>query len=251
MGINDLSTSLQAVRNGLDQEIALHGPLIPIEGHEMRRNPAFAAHMMLFIQPKHPVRSLRTLEEVQAFVERTQLVPIDAQRTRAVPGEGNPKARLVVIGEAPGADEDLQGRPFVGRAGKLLDKMLAAISLSRDEFFITNILKSRPPGNRNPKPDEIAAHIPVLYRQLSLIQPQIILCLGRVAAGTLLNTRASLRSMRGKVHDFHGTSLVVTFHPAALLRNAAWKRPAWEDLQRLQQMYTNLKSSRLFAHDAH
>ena len=217
----------------------MHGSLVPVATGGPCRNPAFADRMMLLVEFAHPVRSLKTLDAIGSYVENTHLIPIDAQRTRAVPGEGSPQARLVIVGEAPGADEDRQGRPFVGRAGKLLDKMLAAIHLSRDELFIANILKTRPPGNRNPKPNEIAAHIPILYRQLSLIQPEIVLCLGRVAAGTLLSTNASLGSLRGRTHDFHGIKLVVTFHPAALLRNPAWKRPAWEDLQQLQQMYEN------------
>ncbi|MXY08029.1 MAG: uracil-DNA glycosylase, partial [Rhodothermaceae bacterium] len=136
------------------------------------------------------------------------------------------------------ADEDRLGRPFVGRAGKLLDKMIAAIRLSREELYIANILKSRPPGNRNPEPQEIAAHLPVLYKQMALIQPEFILCLGKVAGQTLLSSKGTLGSLRGKNHDYHGIPLLVTYHPAALLRNQRWKRPAWEDLQRLQKLYT-------------
>lgn len=152
-------------------------------------------------------------------------------RTQGVPGVGDEKADWLIIGEAPGADEDEQGEPFVGQAGKLLDAMLAAIGLKRgDNVYITNVLKSRPPGNRNPAPEEVAACMPYLERQIQLIQPKVILALGRFAVQSLLNTEEAIGKLRGRVHQYQGTSLIVTYHPAYLLRNLPDKEKAWEDL---------------------
>lgn len=161
-------------------------------------------------------------------------------RNHFVFGVGNPKANLMLIGEAPGEDEDLQGEPFVGKAGKLLDKILAAIDFRREEVYIGNILKCRPPLNRDPLPEEIALCTPYLTKQIELIQPKIVLALGRTAAQVLLKTTASLNRLRGMVHDYQNISLIVTYHPAALLRNPQWKRPAWEDVQRLRQLYDEI-----------
>lgn len=163
-------------------------------------------------------------------------------RTKFVFGVGSPNADIVLIGEAPGADEDLQGEPFVGRAGQLLNKILEAIQLKREEVYICNILKCRPPNNRDPQPDEIDTCEPYLWKQLELIKPKIIVCLGRVAAQTLLRTSDSLNDLRGKVHDYRGMKLTVTYHPAALLRNPNWKRPAWEDVQWIRKTYDQMKS---------
>jgi DNA polymerase len=135
------------------------------------------------------------------------------------------------VGEAPGANEDATGRPFVGQAGQLLTKILAAIKLAREDVFIVNVLKHRPPGNRNPRPEEVEACSPYLVRQLELVRPKVIVAFGTFAAQTLLNTKDSIGKLRGKVHRYYGTPLIVTYHPAALLRNPAWKRPTWEDVQ--------------------
>jgi len=152
-------------------------------------------------------------------------------RTQGVLGVGDRHAEWLIVGEAPGADEDAQGEPFVGQAGKLLDAMLAAIGLKRGEnVYITNVLKSRPPGNRNPEPDEIAACLPYLLSQIELIRPKIILALGRFAAQNLLQTDETIGRLRGRVHRFQGIPLVVTYHPAYLLRNLPDKARAWEDL---------------------
>jgi DNA polymerase len=140
-------------------------------------------------------------------------------------------ADLVCVGEAPGANEDATGRPFVGQAGQLLTKILAAIDLKREEVFIVNVLKHRPPGNRNPRPEEVEACSPYLIRQLELIKPKVIVAFGTFAAQTLLQTKTPLGQLRGLVHRYHGTPLVVTYHPAALLRNPAWKRPTWDDVK--------------------
>jgi DNA polymerase len=152
-------------------------------------------------------------------------------RTQGVLGVGDRHAEWLIVGEAPGADEDAQGEPFVGQAGKLLDAMLAAIGLARGEnVYSTNVLKSRPPGNRNPEADEIAACMPYLLSQIELIRPKIILALGRFAAQTLLQSDETIARLRGRVHQYQGIPLIVTYHPAYLLRNLPDKARAWEDL---------------------
>ena len=154
-----------------------------------------------------------------------------ATAKHGVPGEGNAKAELVCVGEAPGANEDETGRPFVGQAGQLLTKILAAIDLAREDVFIVNVLKHRPPGNRNPLPDEVTACSPYLVRQIELIRPKVIDAFGTFAAQTLLQTKETIGKLRGRIHRYHGVPLIVTYHPAALLRNPSWKRPTWEDVQ--------------------
>jgi DNA polymerase len=147
----------------------------------------------------------------------------------------------MVIGEAPGKDEDEQGEPFVGRAGQLLNKMLIAINFPREEVFIANILKSRPPGNRDPKPEEVAACEPYLFKQIEIIKPKMILCVGRIAGSNLLKLESeSLAKMRGQVFDFMNAKVMVTYHPAALLRNPNWKVGAWEDLQKFRKLYDEI-----------
>ncbi|MFL5486084.1 MAG: uracil-DNA glycosylase family protein [Gemmatimonadaceae bacterium] len=177
------------------------------------------------------IEKLDTLEEIAKKVAKCTRCPLYETATNGVPGEGNPKAKLVCVGEAPGAKEDETGRPFVGQAGQLLTKILAAIDLTREQIFIVNVLKHRPPGNRNPRPEEVEACSPYLIRQLELIKPKVIVAFGTFAAQTLLNTKTPLGQLRGLVHKYHGIPLVVTYHPAALLRNPAWKRPTWEDVK--------------------
>jgi DNA polymerase len=163
-------------------------------------------------------------------------------RTRTVFGVGNPHADWLVIGEAPGAEEDRQGKPFVGAAGKLLDAMLQAIGLSREKnVFVANMLKCRPPGNRDPKPEEVAACLPYLMRQIAAIKPKLILAVGRIAAQNLLATDVPLGRLRGRVHRFGplSTALIVTYHPAYLLRTPAEKRKAWEDLKFARDYFKN------------
>lgn len=156
---------------------------------------------------------------------------LHATRTQAVPGVGDEQADWLFVGEAPGADEDIQGEPFVGQAGKLLDAMLAAISLKRgDNVYIANVLKCRPPGNRNPESGEVLRCQPYLVRQVELIQPKLIVALGKFAAQTLLGQEATIASLRGKVHRYQGIPLIVTYHPAYLLRNLPDKAKAWQDL---------------------
>ncbi len=178
-----------------------------------------------------PIARLPSLGAIAKMVHECRRCPLYATATKGVPGEGNPKADLVCVGEAPGANEDSTGLPFVGQAGQLLTKILAAIDLKREEVFIVNVLKHRPPGNRNPRPEEVEACSPYLIRQLELIKPKVIVAFGTFAAQTLLQTKTPLGQLRGLVHRYHGTPLVVTYHPAALLRNPAWKRPTWEDVK--------------------
>jgi DNA polymerase len=159
-----------------------------------------------------------------------------ATATNPVPGQGNPNAGLMIVGEAPGATEDEKGLAFVGAAGQLLTKILAAVDLKREDVFICNVLKHRPPGNRNPMPDEVTACSPYLVRQFDLIKPKVILALGTFAAQTLLETKLAIGKLRGQLHRYHGVPLIVTYHPAALLRNPSWKRPTWEDVQLVRRI---------------
>ena len=177
------------------------------------------------------IEKLDSLEELAKKVHKCTRCPLYETATKGVPGEGNPKAKLVCVGEAPGAKEDETGRPFVGQAGQLLNKILAAIDLNREDVFICNVLKHRPPGNRNPRPEEVEACSPYLIRQLELIRPKVIVAFGTFAAQTLLNTKTPIGQLRGLMHKYHGIPLVVTYHPAALLRNPSWKRPTWEDVK--------------------
>ena len=190
------------------------------------------------------IEKLRSLEEIAEKVDKCTRCPLYATATKGVPGEGDPKAQLVCVGEAPGAKEDETGRPFVGQAGQLLTKILSAIDLTREQVFICNVLKHRPPGNRNPLPEEVEACSPYLLRQLELIKPKVIVAFGTFAAQTLLQTKTPLGQLRGLVHRYHGIPLIVTYHPAALLRNPAWKRPTWEDVKLARRILDSPASSR-------
>jgi DNA polymerase len=177
------------------------------------------------------------LAALDAAVSKCERCGLAGGRTRTVFGSGNPASRIVFVGEAPGREEDLQGLPFVGRAGQLLTKMLAAIGFTRDEVYITNILKCRPPGNREPQEDEMKACEPYLARQLEIVRPALICALGRIAAHGLLKKTAALGALRQGVHYYHDIPVAVTYHPAALLRNPNLKRDAWEDLQAMRRRY--------------
>ncbi len=166
-----------------------------------------------------------------------------AARTHAVPGEGSPHARLMFIGEGPGRDEDLTGRPFVGRAGQLLDKMIAAIGLSREEVYIANVVKCRPPQNRAPEMDEVAACMPYLRAQVGLIRPQVIVLLGSSALGAILGPEHRITRERGAWIERKGVFFMPTFHPAALLRDESKKRPVWEDLKKVRDKLQELEAN--------
>ena len=161
-------------------------------------------------------------------------------RHKFVFGTGNPNAEVMFVGEGPGRDEDLKGEPFVGRAGQLLDRILAAIKFDRTQVFIANIVKCRPPGNRDPQPDEMEMCMPYLKQQIALINPTFICCLGRIAAQALLQTSTPLGKLRGSWHEFEGRKLIVTYHPAALLRFQQYKRGTWEDVQMLRRAYDEM-----------
>lgn len=177
------------------------------------------------------IGALPTLDAIAEMVRVCTRCDLYKTAINPVPGEGNPDADFVCVGEAPGQNEDEQGRPFVGASGALLNKILGAIGLQRGDVFICNVLKHRPPGNRDPLPDEVIACEPYLRRQLELLRPRVILALGRFAAQSLLQTTTPIGKLRGQVHRYHGIPLIVTYHPAALLRNESWKRPTWEDVK--------------------
>jgi uracil-DNA glycosylase len=162
-------------------------------------------------------------------------------RNKFVFGSGNPNAKVIVIGEGPGAEEDKQGLPFVGRAGQLLTDILKAIKFSREEVYIGNIVKCRPPDNRTPLPAEMDTCLPYLKKQIELIQPKLILCLGLTAAKGLLKKKDSLTSLRGQVFEYEGIKTMVTFHPAALLRNPNWKKDCWVDVQKFRKLYDEMQ----------
>ncbi|MEO8946680.1 MAG: uracil-DNA glycosylase [Gemmatimonadaceae bacterium] len=189
--------------------------------------------------PFHGIESLDALGEIIQGCTRCDLYKT---AKNSVPGSGDPEADFMIVGEAPGANEDETGQPFVGQAGALLTKILAAIDLTREQVFITNVLKHRPPGNRDPAPDEVAACGPYLVRQIQMVKPKVILALGTFAAQTLLNTTTPIGKLRGAVHRYYGIPLVVTYHPAALLRNPAWKRSTWEDVKLARHVLDTSKS---------
>lgn len=180
---------------------------------------------------------LETLDDIRRNMEACHRCPLEKTRKNLVFGEGNPHSELVFVGEAPGADEDLQGRPFVGRAGQLLTRIIDAMGLKREDVYICNILKCRPPGNRNPLPEEIEVCEPWLIRQLEAIRPRIICALGTFAAQTLLKKKGiTITVLRGQFHDYHGIKLMPTYHPAYLLRNPGAKRQVWEDVQKIMKV---------------
>ena len=194
----------------------------------------------LYLKGKDPSETTldkpMTLEDIRKELGDCQRCSLHEARNNLVFGEGNPNADLVFVGEAPGADEDLQGRPFVGRAGQLLTKIINAMGLTREEVYICNILKCRPPGNRNPRPEEIRACEPFLIEQIRVIKPEVICALGTFAAHILLNTDVPISQLRGKFHSYQGIKFMPTYHPAYLLRNPGAKKQVWEDAQMIMKV---------------
>jgi len=245
---------LERIRLFLRQEQDLFGERIlsehrPVVEKPMRPSkPAGPEEPALFELPSPPRAPLTTeawgsaegLDDLNRQICTCMKCPLGGTRTKFVFGVGNPHATLMLIGEAPGADEDAQGEPFVGRAGQLLNKILEAIHFKREEVYICNILKCRPPGNRKPAPDEVAQCLPYLRKQIELIRPKVILCLGLTAAENLMHTTESLSALRGRVLQYDGIPLMITYHPAALLRNPNWKRPTWEDVQAVRKLHDEL-----------
>ncbi|MCM8815503.1 MAG: uracil-DNA glycosylase [Candidatus Omnitrophica bacterium] len=176
------------------------------------------------------------LEELEKTVKQCKKCGLSKYRINAVFGEGNPKAKVMFVGEGPGYDEDRQGRPFVGKAGQLLTRILQSINLQREEVYITNVVKCRPPQNRNPRPDEINSCNPFLMMQIKTISPKIICALGTFSAQTLLKTDEKITTLRGKIYELEGIKIVPTYHPAYLLRNPDKKREVWEDMKRISKM---------------
>jgi uracil-DNA glycosylase family 4 len=185
-------------------------------------------------------KKYKSLEEHEKAIGTCRNCPLGDSRTHFVYGVGNPHADVMFIGEAPGREEDLKGEPFVGRAGQLLDRILAAIDFRREDVYIANILKCRPPGNRDPLPEEIESCMPYLLVQIELIKPKIICALGRIAAQALLDTSTPLGKLRRRWHEFNGIPFMVTYHPAALLRFQAYKKDCWEDVKMLRKKYDEI-----------
>ncbi|MBN2134234.1 MAG: uracil-DNA glycosylase [Acidobacteria bacterium] len=174
-----------------------------------------------------------TFDELREITIKCRKCGLAEGRTNVVFGEGDPNADLLFIGEGPGMHEDLQGRPFVGRAGQLLDKMIIAMGFKREQVYIANIVKCRPPGNRDPLPDEVAMCVPYLKAQINFIKPKIIVLLGAVAVRALLDSKEGITKIRGRIMDYYGVPIMPVYHPAYLLRNPAKKKEAWEDLQKV------------------
>lgn len=197
---------------------------------------------ILSAPPTEVTASAGDLESIRNEIGECDRCGLHERRNNLVFGEGDPDADILFVGEAPGADEDRIGRPFVGRSGQLLDKILAAVDLNREEVYIANVIKCRPPGNRDPEAEEIVSCIPFLRQQIESIGPKIICALGRFAAQTLLDSKAPLGRLRGRWHDWNGIRMICTYHPSACLRNQQYKRPVWEDFQMLRDEYQKIRS---------
>ena len=198
---------------------------------DMKETPATARTLALT-----PVEALAAIRADIGDCTRCKLHTLG--RTQVVFGSGNPSAELMFVGEAPGADEDLQGVPFIGRAGQLLTKIIEAIELKREDVYIANVIKCRPPENRNPEPDEIETCEPFLFQQIDAIKPKVIVALGKFGAQTLLKTIEPISKLRGRIFDYRGFKLIPTFHPAYLLRNPSSKREVWEDMKLVKRLLT-------------
>jgi uracil-DNA glycosylase family 4 len=249
-GVHLLPRSSEPILTGKSPEIG--SPSLPPDQETVEEQPSAAVPKPLFPDDsamegtadpdlrQQPQLSREKRVEVlqqarQEVAACTRCQELASTRTQTVFGAGNPEARLVFLGEAPGADEDRQGEPFVGRAGQLLTKIIESCTFKREDVYILNILKCRPPGNRNPTPEEATNCRSFLLRQLQTIQPEFICCLGAVAAHNLLDTQVPIGRLRGKFHDFRGIRVIATYHPAYLLRNPSAKRHAWDDMKLLMR----------------
>ena len=216
--------SNNSLRSYLKQQQLLFGKELHVSKEHSKKNDAQ--------RPHNSSGNKNALEEYRISICLCKECNLGETRKNFVYGIGDPKADLMLVGEAPGKDEDLKGEPFVGRAGKLLDKILLAINKKRGEgVYIANVLKCRPPNNRDPLPSEVNKCEPYLLKQIKIVKPKLIVALGRIAGKTLLKIDKPLKEMRGKIHSYNGTPLIVTYHPAALLRNSNFKKPAWDDFQ--------------------
>ncbi len=208
-----------------------------LAGGQDAADPQAATAASPFPYPDEPWVGTGSLPELNAAICNCLKCALGPTRTKFVFGVGDPHADVMFIGEGPGADEDAQGEPFVGRAGQLLNKIIGATGMKREQVYICNIVKCRPPNNRPPLPAEEETCTPYLMKQIELVKPKFIICLGRTAAQWILQTADGLSAMRGRMHDFHGAKLIVTYHPAALLRNPEWKKPTWEDMKMFMTAY--------------
>jgi len=221
----------EAVADRPEQDVAETATqsILPVEEAISARKAQFSSP---FIAPEvAPAERAAALEIIREDIGDCTRCALHKGRTKLVFGDGSPTARLMFVGEGPGADEDAQGIPFVGRAGQLLNNMIAAMGLTREEVYIANVVKCRPPGNRTPEPEEGATCSPFLFRQIDVVRPQVLVALGATAATYLLGSRQPLAGLRGRVHAVRGTQLIVTYHPAYLLRDPRQKKEAWADLQ--------------------
>jgi uracil-DNA glycosylase len=220
------------------EEIGVAGVSRDASWRQRAADPSHVAstHSAPPVAPVARVAPAETLEDIKSDIgpacTRCKLCTLG--RSQIVFGVGHPKARLMFVGEAPGEDEDKKGEPFVGRAGQLLTKIIEAIGMTRDQVYIANVIKCRPPGNRNPEPDEVASCEPFLFRQIDVIQPKVIVPLGKFAAQSLLKTMDPITRLRGRQFDYRGAVLIPTFHPAYLLRNPSAKREVWEDMKKVR-----------------
>ena len=216
--------SNNSLRSYLKQQQLLFGKELHVSIEHSKKNDAQLPH--------NSSGNKNALEEYRISICLCKECNLGETRKNFVYGTGDPNADLMLVGEAPGKDEDLKGEPFVGRAGKLLDKILLAINKKRGEgVYIANVLKCRPPNNRDPLPSEVNKCEPYLLKQIKIVKPKLIVALGRIAGKTLLKIDKPLKEMRGQIHSYNGTPLIVTYHPAALLRNSNFKKPAWDDFQ--------------------
>jgi uracil-DNA glycosylase family 4 len=229
MNSNELAAQL-----GFFRDIGVESISVQPRETEMRTRPPIT-------DEKPQEASSPDLESIRAEIGDCQRCKLAPKRTNIVFGSGNPNADLVFVGEAPGFDEDQQGLPFVGRAGQLLTKIIESINLKREDVYICNVLKCRPPDNRNPEPDEVAACNPFLKKQLATIRPKIVCCLGTFAAQTVLQTASPISKLRGKFFDMDGIRVIATFHPAYLLRSPEKKREVWEDMKQIRAELFRLK----------
>jgi uracil-DNA glycosylase family 4 len=240
----DISEEVRALLNSLErylmQEQDLFGNII-YSDDKKSKHPGGLPPPVHY--PDEPWTASGTIGELNKAISGCLKCPLGSTRINFVFGVGKPDADVMFIGEAPGADEDAQGEPFVGRAGQLLNKIIEAIGMKREDVYICNILKCRPPNNREPLPGEMETCTPYLMKQIELLKPKFIICLGRISAQWLLQTNETLTVLRGRVHDYHGAKLIITYHPAALLRNPNWKRPTWEDMKMFKKLYDEMKGA--------
>jgi DNA polymerase len=250
--MNEVVTLQEELRRYASQQHSLFGDIIAVRRAVVEEAPQ--QQVVVIEEPSPLSQHIATLAEdwteASSLDSLNQMIctcvkcPLGHSRNKFVFGVGNPNADIVLIGEGPGADEDASGEPFVGAAGQLLNKILAAIHLNREDVYICNVVKCRPPGNRTPERQEIEQCRPYLLKQLDLIKPRFVLALGLTAATTILgHGETRLGRLRGKAHDLFGMTVIATYHPAALLRNPQWKRSTWEDVQLLRRLYDEWKSS--------